>query len=232
MTTQSEHSRDAGVTFESTESHAKTRGSARQDDEVVSKQSEHSRDAGVTFETTETHAKTRGSARRDDEVVSKPMEHGRDAGVIFGNTESRRPAAAPAPGEKTAVPSQSEHGRDAGVIFGDTVSRQAGAPAPRKVEVIERERSRDAGITFGKTEADRQSKAPAAREEEGGIWTMAESMFGLGRAAAKFSFDQIRSGFCMMTDPGKGLRRVQHSIDNVSRAMNEPVEDASAHPES
>jgi hypothetical protein len=194
MATQSEHSRDAGVTFESTESPTKTKGAARQDDEVVSKQSERGRDAGVTFENMESHGKTKDPARRDDEVVSKQIEHGRDAGVTFGNAESRRPAAAPAPVENVVVSSHSEHGRD--VVFGITEGhRQAGAPAPRK---------------------------------DGSLSSVLGSMMKLGQATAKFTFDQFQNGVYMLTDPGKALRRAQHSMDHLSRAMNEPVEEAAS----
>jgi len=106
--------------------------------------------------------------------------------------------------------------------------------------VIQSERSHDAGITFGTTEGYQESKAPAAREdreereerEDGSILSVLGSMIELGEAAAKFTFDQFQNGVYMLTDPGRALRRVQHSIDNVSRAMNEPVEDASARPES
>jgi len=103
--------------------------------------------------------------------------------------------------------------------------------------VIQSERSHDAGITFGTTEGYQESKAPAAREEreereDGSISSVLGSMIELGEAAAKFTFDQFQNGVYMLTDPGRALRRVQHSIDNVSRAMNEPVEDASARPES
>jgi len=151
--------------------------------------------------------------------------------VTFGAAGNRQPVAAPAPVEKTVVSTQGTHVRDGGVVFGNAQSpRPAGVPALRKEEVTQWERSHDAGITFGNTERGKESKAPAV-QEDGGIWTMFESMIRLGKATAKFSFDQIRSGFCMLTDPVKGLRRVQHSIDNVARAMNEPVEDAPAHPE-
>jgi len=100
--------------------------------------------------------------------------------------------------------------------------------------VIQSERSHDAGITFGVTGGYQESKAPAAREEreDGSISSVLGSMIELGEAAAKFTFDQFQNGVYMLTDPGRALRRVQHSIDNVSRAMNEPVEDASARPES
>lgn len=52
------------------------------------------------------------------------------------------------------------------------------------------------------------------------------SMIGLGEAAAKFTFGQMQNAVFMLTDPVRALHRVQHSIDNVSRAMKEPVEDA------
>jgi len=124
---------------------------------------------------------------------------------------------------------QRKHNHDAGVTFGETESqRKAEARAPRTDDatVTQTEHNHDAGVTFGNAEGDLQKTARKAVT----IRSMAESMVELAKATARFSFDQVESGFFMLTDPGKAFRRVQHSIDNFSRAMNEPVEDA--HPKS
>ena len=196
-------------------------------------QTEHSRDAGVRFENAENATKTMGSARRENEIVSNPVERGRDAGVILGNTASIRQAGPPVRAEVQPASTQSEHARDGGVIFENAGShRQAGAaPVVRKDEVTvgQRERSHDAGITFGTTGGDRQIKAEAARDD-GSLWSLVESVLKLGEASVQFTLGQLQNGFRMLTDPGKAWRRVQHSMDNLSRAMNEPVEDARSRP--
>jgi hypothetical protein len=55
---------------------------------------------------------------------------------------------------------------------------------------------------------------------------MLNSMIGFGQATATFTLNQMQNAVFMLTDPGRALRRLQHSIDNLSSAMNERVEDA------
>ena len=55
---------------------------------------------------------------------------------------------------------------------------------------------------------------------------MLHSMIGFGNAAATFTFNQMQNAVFMLTDPGRALLRLQHSIDNLSSAMNERAEDA------
>ena len=55
---------------------------------------------------------------------------------------------------------------------------------------------------------------------------MLHSMIGFGQATATFTLNQMQNAVFMLTDTGRALRRLQHSIDNLSSAMNERVDDA------
>jgi hypothetical protein len=53
------------------------------------------------------------------------------------------------------------------------------------------------------------------------------SMFGLGTAMTKWTFEQMQTAMCMFTSPGKAMDRMKHTVDNFSEAMNKPVDQPS-----
>jgi len=107
--TQSEHRRDAGVTFENAESVRQAESHARRDEARPS--GEHSRDAGVVFGTTESRP------RRDEGAVPGQAKPGRETGASF-ETAVRASAAEEVP----PIPGERSH--DAGVVFENTEGRE------------------------------------------------------------------------------------------------------------
>jgi len=118
-----EHSRDAGVIFESTENLRRANGATVREGESLLWELEHNRDRGVIFEAVESPAKANGPAVRKAENPSSRSEYSRDPRMVSENTESPRKVNLPA---AHVYASQSEHSRDPGIVFDNTDSRRPG----------------------------------------------------------------------------------------------------------
>jgi len=183
-------------------------------------QSEHGRDAGVIFENTESARQTDTHAPREEGASPGQREHRRDAGVTFENTGSPRKTDSRAKRDEGVVPSPGEHSRDAGVTFENAESdRQAEIPVRPDAGVSGTQRSRDAGVVFENVEGPRKPDG-GTKAFDGNLLF---SVLGLGAAATRFTLDQMRNAVSMMTDPFHAMERLQHSIDNFSKALNESV---------
>lgn len=72
----------------------------------------------------------------------------------------------------------------------------------------------------------RDSDRNRSREEHsGGIGDFFSSMLGFASATTVFTLHQMQNAFGAITEPRKSIDRVRHSIDNLSNAMNKPIEE-------
>jgi len=69
------------------------------------------------------------------------------------------------------------------------------------------------------------AKEKKTRNGAGGI---VDSTVELGAAATKFAIDQVETVLCAVASPTKAMDRLRRSIDNVTDAMNAPVEQEEA----
>jgi len=58
------------------------------------------------------------------------------------------------------------------------------------------------------------------------IGDLFNSMMEFGSATTRFTLDQMQTAFCLMTEPGRAVDRVKHTLDNLSSAINKPSESA------
>jgi len=64
---------------------------------------------------------------------------------------------------------------------------------------------------------------PEKKTRNGGGGIM-DSTVELGAAATKFAIDQMETALCAVASPTKAINRLRRSIDNVTDAMNAPVD--------
>jgi len=51
-----------------------------------------------------------------------------------------------------------------------------------------------------------------------------DSTVELGAAVTKFTVDQLETALCAVASPGKAIDRIKRSMDNITNAMNAPLE--------
>jgi len=60
--------------------------------------------------------------------------------------------------------------------------------------------------------------------QRAGIGDLFSSMMEFGSATTRFTIDQVQTAVCMMTEPGRAIDRVKHTLDNLSSAISKPAE--------
>jgi len=51
-----------------------------------------------------------------------------------------------------------------------------------------------------------------------------DSTVEFGAAVTKFAVDQLETAICAVSSPGKAIDRMKRSMDNITNAMNAPVD--------
>jgi hypothetical protein len=175
-------------------------------------------------------------------------EHRRDAGVIFNESVPAMHAAGSAT-QKVAVPAlQKKRSHDPGATLEPTAYPVTAAPPSADAEVhVEAsppkpvtesagagtmaaaiaarvERRRDPGIVLDNGESILQARS-RAKEPEANFSSMLFSVIELVGAAARFTADQIQTGFRMVQHPTSALEVAQQSIQSCAKAMNNLVDE-------
>jgi hypothetical protein len=58
-----------------------------------------------------------------------------------------------------------------------------------------------------------------------GAADLVDSIMELGKAATRFTFVQMETALCMVSEPSRAIHRIRQSIDSFVHAMNQPPEE-------